>query len=407
MIIVLFVLGFAYLVLCTLRPQWGFGLILAALPAYAIRFDVFSIPTTVLEIMVGIFLLSVLVSHWRWESWQRITSLKRINWVVGFFVAAGIISVFVSPEPARALGQLKAFIFEPVLLFYAAVVVFKSENDFRTPLKLLFWSAAIISVFGLIQYYTHILLPLRFWGYGEEVKRITSVFEYPNALALYLAPLFLFFTSLHTKGWLYKSTVWPLTGLVAMVTALVLTYSRGAWLAILVGLVVLALQQSKISLKKWGVVGIIVLLAISPVITSRVKQTFQDKSSSERISLINAASAKLTKNPIFGNGLFGFRATLENSNYSGEILNYPHNIIFNFWLEMGIIGLLAFLSLLYLAAQYYIGQPSQLSLAACMFMLVMVVHGLVDVPYFKNDLSILFWFMLSAMVIRTIPNTKK
>jgi uncharacterized ion transporter superfamily protein YfcC len=32
-------------------------------------------------------------------------------------------------------------------------------------------------------------------------------------------------------------------------------------------------------------------------------------------------------------------------------------------------------------------------------MVVIVVHGLVDVPYFKNDLAVLFWVMIGIMGI--------
>lgn len=30
-------------------------------------------------------------------------------------------------------------------------------------------------------------------------------------------------------------------------------------------------------------------------------------------------------------------------------------------------------------------------------MIVIIVHGLVDVPYFKNDLAVMFWLFLAMM----------
>jgi len=30
-------------------------------------------------------------------------------------------------------------------------------------------------------------------------------------------------------------------------------------------------------------------------------------------------------------------------------------------------------------------------------MVVIVVHGLVDVPYFKNDLAVMFWALIALM----------
>ena len=30
-----------------------------------------------------------------------------------------------------------------------------------------------------------------------------------------------------------------------------------------------------------------------------------------------------------------------------------------------------------------------------------LIHGLVDTPYFKNDLSIIFWVLIALLIIQT------
>ena len=32
-------------------------------------------------------------------------------------------------------------------------------------------------------------------------------------------------------------------------------------------------------------------------------------------------------------------------------------------------------------------------------MTVLLIHGLVDVPYFKNDLAVLFWIIIGLIII--------
>ena len=32
-------------------------------------------------------------------------------------------------------------------------------------------------------------------------------------------------------------------------------------------------------------------------------------------------------------------------------------------------------------------------------MIALLVHGLVDVPYFKNDLAVLFWLLIGMMIV--------
>src|SRR3989344_7613926 len=96
------------------------SLVMVLLPTYLIRFKIFNIPTTFLELLIVVFLLAA-CSQLNGESIKKIKNLGRLNWAVGLFVLSGIISTMIGPEKTAALGQLKAFILEPVLFFYAAV----------------------------------------------------------------------------------------------------------------------------------------------------------------------------------------------------------------------------------------------------------------------------------------------
>jgi O-antigen ligase len=113
----------------------------------------------------------------------------------------------------------------------------------------------------------------------------------------------------------------------------------------------------------------------------------------------------LRDHPIFGTGLYGFAKTIQP--YRGgvyeEKLIYPHNLILNFWTELGILGLASFLWLLFQA--FRVGwqgwvrgalawRPLQLGIVLAM--VSVVVHGMVDVPYFKNDLALEFWVFLGV-----------
>ncbi|MEK7122637.1 MAG: hypothetical protein AAB855_02150, partial [Patescibacteria group bacterium] len=90
-----------------------------------------------------------------------------------------------------------------------------------------------------------------------------------------------------------------------------------------------------------------------------------------------------------------------------EIFLYPHNFIFNFWSETGLYGLISFLGvcatlLIMLFARlrrentFFIRVTSFALFGAFMTILI---HGLVDVPYFKNDLSVFFWFLVGSSIV--------
>ena len=86
-----------------------------------------------------------------------------------------------------------------------------------------------------------------------------------------------------------------------------------------------------------------------------------------------------------------------------EIYLYPHNIFLNFWSETGLFGLFVFILLMLTVVWRYrkVRNPENkaLYLVILAVFATIWVHGLVDVPYFKNDLSVLFWFFAGLSVI--------
>ena len=88
-----------------------------------------------------------------------------------------------------------------------------------------------------------------------------------------------------------------------------------------------------------------------------------------------------------------------------EIYMYPHNIFLNFWSELGIFGALLFswiiAKFLWQSGYFLIKEKDHLEryfvLGLAASMIALVVHGLVDVPYFKNDLAALFWVIIALL----------
>jgi O-antigen ligase len=81
---------------------------------------------------------------------------------------------------------------------------------------------------------------------------------------------------------------------------------------------------------------------------------------------------------------------------------YPHNLLLNFWVATGVLGVVAFAVLLIQAFRItWRGWRTAdagwrpFELGVLLALVSMVVHGVVDVPYFKNDLSFEFWVLLA------------
>jgi O-antigen ligase len=110
----------------------------------------------------------------------------------------------------------------------------------------------------------------------------------------------------------------------------------------------------------------------------------------------------LRHQPIFGSGLAGFQTSIlryKDPNYHEDLV-YPHNLLLNFWSETGLLGLAAFLWLAVQALRTawrglsVVGWPRAMAIGALGMILTVFVHGLVDAPYFKNDLAVTFWALL-------------
>jgi putative inorganic carbon (hco3(-)) transporter len=144
-----------------------------------------------------------------------------------------------------------------------------------------------------------------------------------------------------------------------------------------------------------------------PGIRSRLAHEFDPSDPNNtflsRTHLWQATLQMLRDHPIFGSGLFGFARGIQP--YRGgvyeENLIYPHNIVLNMWTETGLLGLAGFLWLLLQTFRVsWTGWRSgpaawrAIQLGIVLAMVAVIVHGLVDVPYFKNDLALEFWTFL-------------
>ncbi|OGE88886.1 MAG: hypothetical protein A3J07_00855 [Candidatus Doudnabacteria bacterium RIFCSPLOWO2_02_FULL_49_13] len=396
---IIFVISVCFLYLAFKKPGWALAVLLFLLPAYQVRFTLLGLPTTLLEVLILAFLVGLLAQQ---PDFRPLRKLGRLNWIIGLFLLAASVAAYLSPEKLKALGELKAFFIEPVLVFYALVLLWEEKSNIRLALQGLFVSSGLISLFGVVQYFTLSGLPIRFWGTGIEPERITSVFDYPNALALFLAPLFgLFAILIYKKYRLFEREWLEILGLLLMAAALILTFSRGAWLAVAITLTLFLIKNHSgravltiVTLVLLGSLGV----GVAPI-RQRLVSAVSDASSDARLELMRLGIQKIQDEPFLGNGLHGFRTTLSAADFQGEILNYPHNIFLNFWLETGLLGLLAFGLIIGAVGERQKKHPTVWGLAAAAFLLIVILHGLVDVPYFKNDLAVLFWFAISLFYL--------
>ena len=233
------------------------------------------------------------------------------------------------------------------------------------------------------------------------------IYQTANAVALYLIPLVAMAAAILVYG-RGRTERW-LSGLFLAIAlpACLLSFSRGGYLALAAVALGLAISH------RWAkllVPGVIVLgLAVSqvPLIRHRIAYELHRLPGNTldfRLRIWGQTLKMLSHDPILGIGLSYYQQAMGPYWQDLPKVIYPHNIVLNFWAVTGLLGLVAFFWLairaFLLGWQGWRTHPAEWRPYDLGFMLVlvaMVVHGLVDVPFFKNDLSFEFWALLGIL----------
>ena len=447
MIIAITIFLILFLVLTLRRADWALLLLIATLPSYLIRFSIAGLPMTLLEAMILILFAvwcsrEALPNLYGWIKKRGERQNYPFSWEMILLLLISFGAVAVAGFSSAAFGIWKAYFFEPLLVFILIFNVFKTRRDLMKILWALLVSAAAVALFAVFQEITGLYISNPFWA-DAATRRVVSFFGYPNAVGLYLAPLILI-----GGGWLcslreaetWKKIVISLT-LAFSLLAIYFARSDGALIGVIAGAVIFGLLAGK--KPRLATIIIIVVAAgglfFSGARAEKVIDKFRLRDLSgeirqqqwkETLVMLNdgrfflgagLANYQNTIHPYHQEGIFFNRDKIANFDavvwasaelrakywQPTEIYLYPHNIFLNFWSELGLAGSLLFMwiiarylwtSLRLSVALSRARNPEQyLVLGLLAAMIAVFVQGLVDVPYFKNDLSVMFWILLALI----------
>jgi len=252
-----------------------------------------------------------------------------------------------------------------------------------------------------------VLDAIRHHTLNPAVTAPVVIYTNANDVALFLVPLIAIAGSLVLYNTNQRVQVASVAFLVIAVASTLLSFSRGGYLALAAVALGLALSHRR----RWWLVGaaaaIGVVLILIPPINHRlaVEVDFSNGSNTlvGRFELWRVSLQMLQQHLLFGAGLSGFAQTIAplwNPTHTDRFI-YPHNIVLTFWSETGLLGLVAFAWIMVTGfVQSWRGWRRQesrwrpIELGVFLALVAVVVHGLVDVPYFKNDLALEFWVLL-------------
>lgn len=359
------------------------------------------LPTTLLETLIGITAAGYVGTLWTEKRLPAARTPYDIPIVL--LLIAGVLGIVAAPDHVKALGTYRAYFVEAVLVFYIAVDTLRSRADLR---PLLMVGAAGFSIFAVGQIVSFVYVAAHHQLQLGDAPAFLNMS--PNADALFLetplafAAAFLVFPS-HPRERLVAGGV-----LALVLAAMILTLSRASYLAMAVLAAVLVLNAQSRRLRIWmvGALALVALLALEvPFISQRIGTLAS--SAALRTSIYGQALRMLSERPIFGAGIDGFAIRVAPFRPgTQEIEIYPHDIWLTTWSEIGLLGLVA-LAIIAFGVLWRASRALPLAtdswrpiLWGCVgAMILWLVHGLFDSPYWKNDLAVEFWLVAALQVV--------
>ena len=159
------------------------------------------------------------------------------------------------------LGVSSLYLWRWILYSGLYFVALEPVISWKQWLRWTYWSGVLVAGLGLFQYvYYPYLRNLSYLGWDPHLYRVFSTFLDPNYLSLYLV------LTLFLGMYLYDRTVRfvYMFGQLVTFVALLLTYSRSGFIALLVGVFVYALLQRKLKVVVIGTVVFAALLLVLP-----------------------------------------------------------------------------------------------------------------------------------------------
>lgn len=329
------------------------------------------------------------------------------------FVGISALSIIGTSSLHTSLRNFFSKLIEQVFLFFIVFETINTRQKIKNILLVMFSSAFLVGIDGIFQYFTHKdFLRYRTMPFKN---RINAPFYTPNDLGAYLVPLTIL--SLSANFLYFKNRVIRVLMRIVPVllfSNLILTFSRGAWLGLIVGLIfmasiVLFLKNKKTLLIPSLLIILIIIVFLplrSDIPLSKILD-FTDAGSVDRKGLWIIAWNMIKAKPILGHGIGTFMHNFKyynNIGYSHSV-SYAHNCYLQMAAEIGIIGLLAFLWLIVILFKNFIKiiknnrtKLDPIFLGLISGLLAFLVHSSVETNLYSLDLGALFWIILGLTV---------
>lgn len=414
--------------------QWG-DLIGAALLALVYALAPFVSSTLVGVLLVACVAFWLLLTLSDQPTPTNASLVTPIHLLILLYWGIAAVATALSPVKKVALNDLMTLTLY-LLLFTLCARVLRSPRLRSGIITIYLHASLIVSIYGLRQWFFG-ATALATWVDPESpLSKTTRVYSYlgnPNLLAGYLLPaVVLSLVAIFAwQSWIKKALA--LTMLIVNTACLILTFSRGGWIGLLVAILavmVLLVYWWSVQMppfwRTWSLpiilLGLVAVLAIAMIFVGefrlRIVSIFadrQDSSNNFRRNVWDAVFEMIRDRPIIGigpgHGSFNKIYPLYQRPRFTALSAY--SIFLEVAVETGFIGLACFLWLIIVTFNVAFLQLKRLRessnveglwlIGAFATLLGMLAHGTVDTIWFRPEVNTLWWLMVALIASYWTP----
>jgi putative inorganic carbon (hco3(-)) transporter len=320
----------------------------------------------------------------------NVSSVTPIHLLVLLYWVIAAVATALSPVKKAAINDLGTLTLY-LLLFTLCARVLRSPRLRSWIITLYLHISLIVSVYGLRQWFFGATALATWVDPESSLSKTTRVYSYlgnPNLLAGYLLPAVIFslVAIFAWQSWPKKALA--LTMLIVNTSCLILTFSRGGW------------------------IGLVVAVILIPTFRERVLSIFADRKDSSnnfRRNVWDAVFEMIRDRPIFGigpghNSFNQVYPLYQRPRYTALS---AYSILFEVTVETGFVGLFCFLWLIIVTFNTAFLQVQRLRqlrsgdgfwlIGAIAILLGMLAHGTVDTVWYRPEVNTLWWLIVALI----------
>jgi O-antigen ligase len=301
----------------------------------------------------------------------------------------------------------------PVL---AMLVLFWSKKDetwLKTLVSVLIISSSVAMVYAIIQTFTGVE-----WLRGVEIypagsfHRSIGFFSHHLTFAAFAMAVFFLSASFALNR--IGSLKWTVTLTVLAFAGVVVTFARGMWVVLALGIPVLGfLTNRKLGIAITALLIIVVVagLVFVPEVSKRAESIMDLQGNENRLNLWTSAWNMFLDHPVFGVGQDNWDLHFPKYRVEGwyDTIAHPHNDYLNVLTASGIPGLLAFVSMWVIALRsgYRAWKRTSsiviraVSLGALLSLGGMMMGGLIQ-DYYGTFVNCFEWWFLAGLLFAAV-----